>query len=302
MELEGERDGDAGYLTTQTALHLSIISDSEPALLGGSFDIILIAIYEISNSFEPPLPRSIKMPTTRSKTPASNESQDHVVATTLVEDSQSSLNTFQQDVIPSRPGTPDELLQLQAQRDMVVKARREATMARLRKEIEDNQRAMESEEAGASKSTSMAALRTEGPSDDIARDPPESWYAEIPLSRAAARYLWWGLAVKTRGLYDTGRRSYVLHCRMTLHVRPFPASVQTLSSWIASLGENRLQPKTIESYLAEVRSSQMDTGFEDLEVFHHPVLNRIMTGIKRKNGEADKRERLHKLHYTPHIA
>ena len=104
------------------------------------------------------------MPPTRSKTPASNESQGHVVATTLEEDSQSSSssNTIQQDVIPSRPGTPDELLQLQAQRDIVVKARREATMARLRKEIEDNQRAMKSEEAGASKSTSMAALRTEG--------------------------------------------------------------------------------------------------------------------------------------------
>ena len=107
------------------------------------------------------------MPITRSKTPASNEDQGHVVATTLIEDSQPSsnqpsANTFQQDAVPSRPATPDELLQLQAERDMVVKARREATMARLRKEIEDNKRAMATEEAGASKPTSMAALRTEG--------------------------------------------------------------------------------------------------------------------------------------------
>lgn len=79
---------------------------------------------------------------------------------------------------------------------------------------------------------------------------------------------------------------------MALHARPFPATIQTLSSWVASLGENRLQPKTIKSYLAGVKSSQVDTGFEDLEVFDHPMLKRIITGIKRKNGEADKRERL----------
>ena len=33
-------------------------------------------------------------------------------------------------------------------------------------------------------------------------------------------------------------------------------------------------------------------GLGNLDVFHHPVLDRILTGIKRKNGEAEKRERL----------
>ena len=126
----------------------------------------------------------------------------------------------------------------------------------------------------------------------LARDPPESWYSEIPLSRPAARYLWWGLAVKTRSLYDTGRRSYVTYCRISMNATPFPATIQTLSSWIAMLGEHKIQPKTIKAYLAGVRSSQIDTGFEDLETFHHPVLNRIIAGIKRKNGEADKKERM----------
>ena len=58
------------------------------------------------------------------------------------------------------------------------------------------------------------------------------------------------------------------------------------------LGEHKIQPKTIKAYLAGVRSSQIDTGFEDLETFQHPVLNRIIAGIKRKNGEADKKERM----------
>ena len=109
------------------------------------------------------------MPTTRSKTPASNDGQGQVTtqgqaaATTIIPDSQPSSNTFQAETGQSRPGTPDELLELQAQRDAVVKARREATMARLRREIEENQTAMASEEAiGASKPTTMAALRNEG--------------------------------------------------------------------------------------------------------------------------------------------
>ena len=28
----------------------------------------------------------------------------------------------------------------------------------------------------------------------LTRDPPESWYADVGLTRTAARYLWWGLS------------------------------------------------------------------------------------------------------------
>ncbi|KAF6238651.1 hypothetical protein HO173_003157 [Letharia columbiana] len=32
-------------------------------------------------------------------------------------------------------------------------------------------------------------------------------------------------------------------------------------------------------------------GFEDLEVFHHPLLQRVIAGIRRLRGEADTKER-----------
>ena len=47
------------------------------------------------------------------------------------------------------------------------------------------------------------------PNRTLARDPPESWNADIGLPRIAAHYLWWGLSTNTRRTYDTARRSYV---------------------------------------------------------------------------------------------
>lgn len=52
-----------------------------------------------------------------------------------------------------------------------------------------------------------------------------------------------------------------------------------------------MKPNTIKQYLGGVRSAQVDLGFQDLEAFRHPMLDRIITGIKRIKGEKDKRER-----------
>ena len=126
----------------------------------------------------------------------------------------------------------------------------------------------------------------------LARDPPETWYNEVPLDRQAARYLWWGIAIRTRGLYDAARKSYTTYCQLATNFPPFPATIRSLSAWIAALGQRGLRPKTIKNYLAGVRSSQLDMGLGDLEVFHHPVLDRIIAGIKRMHGEPERRERL----------
>ena len=72
---------------------------------------------------------------------------------------------------------------------------------------------------------------------------------------------------------------------------PFPATAQSLSSWVAELGTNKLPAKTIKAYLSGVRSTQIDMGFQDLDVFHHPILERILAGIRRLRGEADAKER-----------
>lgn len=75
-------------------------------------------------------------------------------------------------------------------------------------------------------------------------------------------------------------------------LRPaFPASLSTLASWTSDLGERRLQVKTIKAYLTGVRSAHINIGFDDLKVFHHPMLQRIIAGIRRMRGEAGVKER-----------
>ena len=123
-------------------------------------------------------------------------------------------------------------------------------------------------------------------------DLPPSWYAETPLPRQAARYLWWGLAVKTRATYHSTRKSYVSSCRIA-GAGPFPASLFNLARWIAELGIRYLKAKTIKSYLAAVRLFLVDIGAtqDELKMFSHPTLFRTIADIRRMNGEANIRER-----------
>lgn len=126
----------------------------------------------------------------------------------------------------------------------------------------------------------------------IAQDPPQSWYAAVPFERLPARYIWWGVAIHTRQSYQTALNSYTNECAFR-RTPPFPATVQSLASWVASLGHRRLQVKSIKSYITGVRSAQLDIGATraELEVFHHPSLERLVNGIKRLQGEAGRRER-----------
>lgn len=124
----------------------------------------------------------------------------------------------------------------------------------------------------------------------MSRDPPDSWYKQTPLSRNAARYLWWGLANKTRSSYRTAVHSYTEFCALS-RVTAFPATIQSLTGWVARLADHRIQVKTIKAYLCGVRSAHVDMGFEDLDVFHHPLLQRVIAGIRRLRGEADIKER-----------
>lgn len=51
--------------------------------------------------------------------------------------------------------------------------------------------------------------------------------------------------------------------------------------------------RTIKTYLSGLRSALIDFGIEDLSIFHHPSIHRLLiTCVRRRQGEADKRERL----------
>ena len=81
-------------------------------------------------------------------------------------------------------------------------------------------------------------------------------------------------------------------CRIA-GIPPFPASLFNLACWIAELGIRNLKAKTIKSYLAAVRSFQVDIGAtqDELKMFSYPTLFCIITRIRRMNGGANTPER-----------
>ncbi len=113
------------------------------------------------------------------------------------------------------------------------------------------------------------------------------------LSRQTARILYWGLAAKTRDGYGTAPRSYIQECALLGVSRPFQASLLSLSEWIGALSDRPILSTIIKSYLSGVRSAQLDmwSTMEEIEVFSHPTLQRLIAGIKLLRGEAGTKER-----------
>ena len=74
---------------------------------------------------------------------------------------------------------------------------------------------------------------------------------------------------------------------------PFPPSIRSLCDWAALLGDKGINPKPIKQYLSGIRSYQVDRGASkaELDIFHHPQLERIVAGIRRLRPAAQPRER-----------
>ena len=87
-------------------------------------------------------------------------------------------------------------------------------------------------------------------------------------------------------------KSYCTHCALIGIRPPFPASIRSLTSWITQLSTKRVKSKTIKAYLTGIRSAHIDMCYDDdLSVFHHPRLERMIAGHRRLHGEAETKER-----------
>lgn len=125
------------------------------------------------------------------------------------------------------------------------------------------------------------------------QEPPESWYQYTPhLSRAAARFLYWGLEEEGKPLkvYSTAYQSYLQECALQGYPHPFPATLQSLVAWVSALADGGMFYKTIKIYLVDARSAQDEIGAsrEELELFSHPTLKLIVDGIKYVQREIDR--------------
>lgn len=88
-------------------------------------------------------------------------------------------------------------------------------------------------------------------------------------------------------------KSYTLHCAI-LGKLFFPATFETLATWVADIGEKRILPKSIKLYFTGVWSFQVNIKAtkKKLEVFHYPTLECIIQGICRLCREPKVKERL----------
>ena len=61
----------------------------------------------------------------------------------------------------------------------------------------------------------------------------------------------------------------------------------------AYLRDRGINPKTIKQYINGIRSYQVDRGASkaELDIFHHPQLERIVAGIRRLRPAVQPRER-----------
>ena len=118
---------------------------------------------------------------------------------------------------------------------------------------------------------------------ELGCDPPQSWYSQTDLSREAARFLWWGLDAKTQKTYAAVEKSYGDHCVLNGIRPPFPATVNSLASWIPDLGRKRVKSATIKAHLNRVRSLNVEMGYDD-RAFDSPQLDIIIAGYRRLRG------------------
>lgn len=83
-------------------------------------------------------------------------------------------------------------------------------------------------------------------------------------------------------------KSYTFFCAMRGIRPPFPATNNSLIKWVGHLGNRRVVAKTIKAYLTSLRSAHIDIGFQkDLDAFHSPSLQRVITKIRRLRAEAE---------------
>ena len=104
--------------------------------------------------------------------------------------------------------------------------------------------------------------------------------------------MWWNLIFNTRISYKTILNNYKIFCAFELcDVIVFFVSIFIFTAWAISLNKKHIASKTIKTYICEFRSTYIDRSYENFIAFESPILQRYIRGIKRKNGEINKRKR-----------
>lgn len=220
----------------------------------------------------------------------------------VAEDEERRILAYDQEIKDLEDERNDILLkvaELRERRRRIVEARQELRSALVQGQMFqvdfDHLRVQRGEPGGVEPQVAPLTIRTAQGLPQIhtapaLEDPPESWYQHTPhLTRRAARLLYWGLDQKPLESHSTAYRSYLQACASQGYPHPFPATLHSLAGWVGALADNGMLYQTIKSYLVDARSAQDEMGAsrEELEMFSHPTLERILDGIRNLQYEVD---------------
>ena len=104
------------------------------------------------------------------------------------------------------------------------------------------------------------------------------------MEGALSRYAAHGVADSTRRSYASGQRQFARFCAR-VGLRGFPASERVLSLFFAALARQGLRYVTIKTYLAAVRNAQVVASWGDPLAASLPMLDLVLSGIKRVQGQ-----------------
>ena len=91
-------------------------------------------------------------------------------------------------------------------------------------------------------------------------------------------------------LLQDGTKNYITFCKLFTIYLPYFIIHIKLYNWINQLSNQNKFPKIIKGYVASVRSSLVNLGLDNFEIFYHLLLKYAIANIKRSNAEADKRK------------
>ncbi len=100
-----------------------------------------------------------------------------------------------------------------------------------------------------------------------------------------------GLADNTLRVYRTGQKRYLEFCNRT-GLCGVPASESVVCKFVAQLAMEGLKHRTIKSYMAGVRHLHIGEGLGDPFLPSWSKLHYVLRGVKRSQGDRDKRVRL----------
>lgn len=121
----------------------------------------------------------------------------------------------------------------------------------------------------------------------LKRDLFEFWYHQINLSRKATRLFYWNLISKTRELYFTSIKNYIIYYDLNIFNSFFSIIVNSLINWIAQLNIKRVKTNIIKNYFIEIRSVYINMNFENFSIFQNFQLQKIIIDNWWLRGEID---------------